>query len=157
MNRSECIAVAMKEFGVTKYMAKQLANECEKKKIPYEDGIAYMREAVNEKLWNAILYGGFGERRNTNPASMDRKQFIETVMMVLGISKNFANAYADEFEEHKIPYEKGYESMKAFVSPQMRAVMICAENTLLYGHGDPNKTPNGILSVLQKRRIQGGR
>lgn len=58
MNRSECIAVAMKEFGVTKYMAKQLANECEKKKIPYEDGIAYMREAVNEKLWNAILYGG---------------------------------------------------------------------------------------------------
>ena len=61
MNRSECIAAAMKEFGVTKYMAKQLANECEKKKIPYEDGIAYMREVVNEKLWNAILYGGDGE------------------------------------------------------------------------------------------------
>lgn len=61
MNRSECIAVAMKEFGVTKYMAKQLTNECEKKKIPYEDGIVYMREAIYEKLWNAILYGGDGE------------------------------------------------------------------------------------------------
>lgn len=58
MNRSECIAAAMKEFGVTKYMAKQLANECEKKKIPYEDGIAHMREAINEKMWNAVLYGG---------------------------------------------------------------------------------------------------
>ena len=53
--------MAMKEFGVTKYMAKQLANECEKKKIPYEDGIVYMREAIYEKLWNAILYGGDGE------------------------------------------------------------------------------------------------
>lgn len=57
MNRSECIAVAMKKFGVTKYMAKQLANECEKKKIPYEDGIAYMMEAIDKKMWNAILYG----------------------------------------------------------------------------------------------------
>ena len=34
MTRSECIALTMKIFGVTKYMAKQLANECEKKKIP---------------------------------------------------------------------------------------------------------------------------
>ena len=57
MNRSECIAAAMKEFGVTKYMAKQLANECEKKKIPYEDGIAYMMEAIDKTMWNAILYG----------------------------------------------------------------------------------------------------
>ena len=100
--------------------------------------------------------GAFDERRNTNLASMDRKQFIETVMMVLGISKNFANAYADEFEEHKIPYEKGYESMKAFVSPQMRGVMICAEKTLLYGHGDPNKIPNGILSVLKNEGYKEG-
>lgn len=58
MTRKQCITFTMSIFGVTKYMAKQLANECEKKKIPYEDGIAYMREAVNEKLWNAILYGG---------------------------------------------------------------------------------------------------
>lgn len=58
MTRSECIALTMKIFGVTKYMAKQLANECEKKKIPYEDGIAHMREAINGKVWNAILYGG---------------------------------------------------------------------------------------------------
>lgn len=61
MTRKQCITFTMRIFGVSKYMAKQLANECEKKKIPYEDGIAYMREAVNEKLWNAILYGGDGE------------------------------------------------------------------------------------------------
>lgn len=61
MTRKQCITFTMSIFGVTKYMAKQLANECEKKKIPYEDGIAYMREVVNEKLWNAILYGGDGE------------------------------------------------------------------------------------------------
>ena len=100
--------------------------------------------------------GAFDERRNTKPASMDRKQFIETVMMVLGISKGFANAYADEFEERKIPYEKGYEIMKASVSPQMRGVMICAEKTLLYGHGDPNKIPNGILSVLKNEGYKEG-
>lgn len=47
----------MRIFGVTKYMAKQLANECEKKKIPYEDGIAYMMEAIDKTMWNAILYG----------------------------------------------------------------------------------------------------
>lgn len=107
-------------------------------------------------LFRRLGEGVFDERRNTNPAIMDRKQFIETVMMVLGISKDFANAYADEFEEHKIPYEKGYESMKAFVSPQMRGVMICAEKTLLYGHGGPNKIPNWILSVLKNEGYKEG-
>lgn len=60
MNRSECIAAAMKEFGVTKYMAKQLANECEKNKIPYEYGILGMREIIDEEMWNAVLYGREG-------------------------------------------------------------------------------------------------
>lgn len=57
MTRKQCITFTMRIFGVTKYMAKQLANECEKKKIPYEDGIAYMMEAIDKKMWNAILYG----------------------------------------------------------------------------------------------------
>ena len=50
--------------GLLKQVAQNgqyIHNHCEKKKIPYEDGIVYMREAIYEKLWNTILYGGDGE------------------------------------------------------------------------------------------------
>ena len=57
MDRKQCIETTMRIFGVTRYMAKQLANECEKAKVPYEIGIECMRESVIEETIHAILYG----------------------------------------------------------------------------------------------------
>lgn len=87
---------------------------------------------------------------------MDRKQCIETTMRIFEVPRYMAKQLANECEKAKVPYEIGIECMKESVIEETMHAILYGDDTWLYGHGDPNKIPNGILSVLKNEGYKEG-